>query len=84
MAEGSLTLNQIISLAVVAEALAGAGISLDMIESVTMTATSVSASLVTPDERTLTVSAEVRTVTVEGENRIVKVGAEDRTMVILP
>lgn len=83
VAEGSLTLNQILGLAVVAQALAEAGISIDSVQSITLTATGVLMGITTPDERTLTVSAEVRTITVEGESRTMTVEAEDRTVRVL-
>jgi len=75
---GTLTLDQTLGISVLALAMAQAGISLDSVMELTVSGSTISASLVTPDARTYRVSIEVRSYKVEAENRTYKVEAENR------
>lgn len=77
---GSLSLNHIMAIATVAQALADAGISINAVQSIEVVGTQVIFGLLTPDGRTVVVSAETRTMVIETEDRTVNVPSEDRTL----
>ncbi|MFV9676705.1 MAG: hypothetical protein ACNYVW_03540, partial [Methanosarcinales archaeon] len=66
---GSLQLTQFLGLSVIAEAIANANMSLDCITELTLTATAVIVSLITPDKRTVTINLELRTAAIAEEVR---------------
>lgn len=79
---GGLTLAQSLGISILASALAQAGLGLSLVQSLTVTAHTITAGLITPDGRTYKIKIDVRTMAIEPENRTLSIDSEDRTLKI--
>jgi hypothetical protein len=77
-AKAQIPLGVQATLATIADAVAQAGYTMDVVQTVTITGTTVKATLELPDGRTLLVEAETRVFGVKDENRVRDVDDEKR------